>query len=237
MKTPVFLVVVFICLLISCKRNYEAGNKKALDQLEKRYPDIYKNHSTDKYKVVRTLIDENIHAEFELLIDSVSSQEIMIVSNAAGAVHAIPLPANDYSVYWNFYKEPTKNITPDTAKTFANEMKIAFKMLGINGWNYYKILEDITPATVRWIPVSHTDTAYFNRVTVTSRRIADSCDQIQHRNYIEMLSGTRDWRCHLFEDHLHDRLFQFQMIKMPKNAVQYNIEVFREPCVIQPIYL
>jgi hypothetical protein len=238
MKPYYYCIIIILSAFCSCRSGTDAAVKNVLDDLVKRYPELYGNGLIDKYKSVRKLYDDVDSLEMRLLERDHGEQQIIILSNDKGQAYSVPFPDNDNRGYWEFYGETTEKTSTD--KTFDAEMNKAFETLSINDdFKAGKVFNEMMVSLVQSGAVFPADSSTISNSSEMYLR-SDSCSAISKRNFQAMFSNleaTAGSYLSTFMDFDHYRFYQFKQIKMRLKKKCCKIIVYRKPCVIKPITL
>ncbi len=233
---PYHILVLFIAfLLISCKSNPESDNKNVLNQLIKKYPDLYGHGLIERYKLVRSFYNNVDSIKMELLETEHSEQQIAILSRVNGQIYAIPFPDNDHRVYWGFYDEHLTSHTFDN--TFNGELQKAYSKLSITDkWSKVKVFNDLLVSLIQAKPVFPADSIAIKSYLKASF-FADSCIVFSKNNFKSLFYYNElsidDFST--FHDFRHNRYFQIG--NMNNHEKNLQISIFRQPCIVKPLYL
>ncbi|HEX4374740.1 MAG TPA: hypothetical protein VHZ50_15660, partial [Puia sp.] len=182
MKTPGCLILLFTCLVISCKHSNEPNNKRTLDELVKRYPALYGHGAIDQFKLVRKFYNIEDSVEMQLMETEHGYDKIIIISNETGQTYAIPFPGAGSESYWKFYGEKT-NASKD--KTFNAEINKAFKTVLKEGGRRRMFFNDIMVSLLQFRPIVPADSSEMKN-TLENSPIKDSCKVIAKNNFQAM---------------------------------------------------
>jgi hypothetical protein len=211
--------------------NIVSDNKKALNELAKRYPQI----NIDQYKLARKFYNEIDSIEMQLLETEHSEAQIVVFSNKKGQTYAVPFPGNDYRDYWEFYGEPV--INKSNKKTFNIEMKMAFTTLLVDRWKANTIYNDMFTSLLQSRPIWKRDSTMFKN---DLHFAYDSCKIRGKNNYQSMFTNIDNYLglCNTFDDRSHARFFQLKKPKMSVyNKTTDEFIIYRMPCVVKLLYL
>lgn len=229
-----YIGLIIICVFTSCRLNKEPDTKTALSELVKKYPEIYGNGLIDHYKLIRKFYNSLDSVEMQLIDESNSENEIVVLSNNNGKICAIPFPDNDYRAYWRFYGENLNHSYGE--RNFNSEMHRAFTFLSIKeGWKKGIIFNDIMFSLMQARPIFPVDSS---DLKWKPKEYADSCSVIVKKNsqaIFDRLEGSLFY-LNTFSDFRKGRSFQFNSDR-PYGSPGFKITVYRQPCIIKPIYL
>lgn len=242
MKFCLIFSLIFFSILGSCRTNIYPNNKKALDELVEKYPEMYGGGLIENYKIVRKLYNNVDSIEMQLLETVHGEEQIAILSNIEGQVYAIPFPDNDYRKYWSFYGDSAIKTKVSGNKTFCFEFNNALKKISIDKKSHAKeILGDLLISLLKFRPILDNDTTRIKSLASKNSPI-DSCGSIMKNNYQAILRGMNPnesgWYYNTYWDLKHARAYQFDNLDpyYGMNKSSY-IRIYRQPCISKRIYL
>jgi hypothetical protein len=237
---PYCACLIIIGLIInSCKHNAATPDKRALDELVSRYPEMFKTKSVGEYRPVITVFANIDSIKMQLLESQDTFEQIVILSNKTGQVYAIPFPDNDYRSYWQFYGEQAVKGTAD--RTFNAEMKGVIKTLNLTAnLQIRKMFDDLMISLIQANAVTSSDSSQMK--DLFGRPFDDDSCSIKPKNSFKQLLSFKNGiaSCqyyHTFWEQGNSRLFQLQLSNIQKQKDSYEFVVYRKRCEIKPIYL
>ena len=238
MKPYRIIILISVFFINSCKLNTETDNKSVFNDLVKKYPELYANGCIDDYIPVRKFYNNIDSVEMQLFeAENHSRDKIVIISNNEGRVYAVPFPDNNDRAYWRFEGETKYKASNN--KTFDAEMNKAFETLSLKeNWEAGLIFNDIFVTLMQALPVFPRDSSTMKNI-FENPSFPDSCKTISKNNFQDMINGiSATWADYnTFDDLNHYRFVQFEMRKMKSTKISYKITVYRDPCVVEPLYL
>ncbi len=228
--------MIFCFVLVSCNFNHEPDVKKAFGEIALRHPDIYKQDVFNHYNLTRTIINAVDSVTMSLYIAPNNEDEkIVVLSNQKGQVYAIPFPDDDKRRYWAFFADSTYQ--PEN-NTFSGELNNAIKAIDIKNNRFaVGVLGDMFTSLIGSEVLC--DTSVIKKYA-NKNNPSDSCSYLQNKNYVsilELMKGQSSfWDFNAFCD--GNRTYQINISgKLQTGNYHIDVHVYRQPCIIKPIYL
>lgn len=228
---PRHLFILLICVFFSaCHSN----DKKALDDLLKRHPDIYTEKHLKQYVVLRSLFvtyPDTVRLTLFGVQSSMDDSKIVMISGKDSNTYAVPLPNNNN--YWASYGKSNDNFA---RSSFNDEMYTALKTIGIKNNNDAGLLiDDIFTSLLRWEREKIPDTSFVKK---RGTGPLDSCTNIMLGNMRMMFNMSKHYgnenRDGLFLDRENGRYIQLTSYYNDlSNGLTVKIYTYQIPCIMK----
>jgi hypothetical protein len=244
--------LLLITVLIGCgESSRKNATQAAIVALTYTYPELSKN--LKDYELVRSVGVDKRSFELKLFTCKTNSNEthsIVVLSNANGETHAIPLFSNNKRKYWNFENEPRTFNEPKYNSLFEKEFMRGINQLKINDslGTGYAVLFEIFQSALHFEKVNELDEEYLKKIGynfISSNAHADNYLDCEKRNKINceqlfdaMFKDEYVIHYNAYLDSKNQRVFQFEYPKSTKRKIkQLHLKIYRFGCESQLLSL
>lgn len=243
--------IIFISLLLSSCINKNplcsSKQKEIINNLVKKFPSLNSENSErcDYFHMVRTVKNGKWGFEISLLSepDNLNDpQQLLIFTNAAGEMDAIPLFSNTYRDYWDFEYDSLINDIPKTNTSFDNELHRVFENLEFNKQFELEaaVIDEMLTSLLNTINLNEGDSAEMLMLSlIENSQIPLEETELGHtrlkKNYDAIIS---EWHpeefinnYNAYLDKCNGRIYQFiNDIDYPNKRFKFKVKNYRQDC-------
>ncbi|MFI5158353.1 MAG: hypothetical protein ACHQF4_05780 [Sphingobacteriales bacterium] len=240
MKICNLCLIVIVGLFTACTCSDRVNDKKALNDLIERYPQMYSKQSIEGYFLTRMIYRVEDSIELSLYVTKENNQKIVIFSRSNGLAYAVPFPDNNNRSYWRFYSD---NINPSINKTFNGELHKAIRVVSINNKRLAtSLITDMLTSLIGSREILDNDTDRI-KALANNNNSNDSCNVLQSKNYQSILKLMRFdknkwWNFNAFWDDQFGRTYQIiTKDSKQRDDFYFDARVYQWLCIIKPLIM